>query len=83
MIGALKGLLFRSHRPHTRLDLLAPALLAEVIIHIKPTGERMVYVSKMEASPQEIMLMVQAVVEAGMDLAKQHNVKIEFRPSGG
>lgn len=75
--------LFREHRPHTRLDLLAPPLLAEVIVHVKPNGERLVYMSKAEASPQELVLIVQSVVEAGMDLAKQHNVKIEFKQAGG
>ena len=75
--------LFRHHQPHTRLDLTAPALIAEVLIHVKTNGERLTYVAKTESSPQEIMLMVQAVVEAGMDLAKQHGVKIEFRQAGG
>ena len=74
---------FRYHQPHTRLDLTAPALIAEVLIHVKANGERLTYVAKAESSPQEIMLMVQAVVEAGMDLAKQHGVKIEFRQAGG
>ena len=70
---------FRHHRPHTPLDLTAPALLAEVIIHVKPNGDRMVYASKTEATPQETMMIVQAVVEAGMDMARQHGINIDFK----
>lgn len=70
---------FQEHRPHTPLDLLAPALLGEIIIHVKPDGERLVYVSKTEATPQELMMLVQSVVEAGMDLARQYNIRIELK----
>lgn len=71
--------LFHEHAPHTRLDLTAPALIAEVVIHVKSDGERMVYASKMEASPEEIVKVVQAVIEAGMDLARQYGIAINMK----
>ena len=74
--------LFANHRPHTRLDLLAPALLGEVVIHVKADGERLVYTSKMEASPEELVKVIQSVIEAGFDLAKQYNIQINMKPRG-
>ena len=75
--------LFSDHlKPHTRLNLLAPALLGEVIIHVKADGERLVYTGKMEASPEEIVKVIQSVIEAGFDLAKQYNIQINMKPRG-
>ena len=76
--GGLFARLFRHHRPHTRLDLTAPPLLAEVYVHVKANGDRMVCVSKTEASPEETMLIVQSVIDAGMDLASKHGIQVDF-----
>ena len=62
--------------------MTAPVLLAEVIIHIRTSGERMVYASKTEATPEETLMIVQSVVEAGMDMAKQHGINIDFKREG-
>ena len=82
MIRRFLSRLFSEHRAHTRLDLLAPPLLAEVIISIKPDGDRVVLVSKSEASPQEIITIIHSVVQSGMDLAKQHGVQITLTQKG-
>ena len=74
--------LFAEHRAHTRLDLLSPPLLAEVFISIKPDGDRAMLVSKSEASPQEIIIIIQSIVQSGMDLAKQHGVQISLTQKG-
>lgn len=79
MIRRVLDRLFRDHRPHTHLDLLAPALLAEVTIAVKTDGERMLLCSKMEATPEERAKVVQAVIESGWDLARQWNIQIEMQ----
>ena len=73
---------FREHRPHSPLDLLAPALLAEVSIQVRPNGDRALYVSKTEVGPEGIALIVRAIMDSGMDLARQHNIKVEFNQGG-
>lgn len=62
--------LFYEHRPHTRLDLLAPDLLTEVLIGVKPDGERVVFAGKHEGNEQAHVLVARSVIEAGVDLLR-------------
>ncbi|MBI2508860.1 MAG: hypothetical protein HYV99_02400, partial [Betaproteobacteria bacterium] len=62
--------LFANHRPHTRLDLLAPDLLTEVVIGIKLNGERTVFSSKHEGDQAAHVMVAQSVLEAGIDLLR-------------
>jgi len=62
--------LFHEHRPHTRLDLLAPDLLTEVVIGVKPNGERTVFAGKHEGDLAAHVMVARSVIEAGVDLLR-------------
>lgn len=59
-------------RPHSPLDLLAPPLLSEVVVHVKADGARMTFMSKNEISPAQMVHVLRSVVEAVGDLTTQH-----------
>lgn len=65
--------LFRHHRPHTNLDLLAPPSLSEVLIAVHADGNRrMTLQSKHEGDARATLLIDRSVIEAGFDLFGQH-----------
>lgn len=64
---------FSEHRhPHTQLDLLSPALLAEVVIHVRADGGFQMFCSKNEASPEQMVHVIRAVIESVGNLTVQH-----------
>ena len=74
--------LFAVHRPHTPLNLLAPSLLGEVHVHVMHDGSRQVFMAKGEVSKEQLLMIVKSVVDAGIDLANQHGIQINFQPGG-
>jgi hypothetical protein len=64
---------FLALRGREGLNLLAPPLIAEIVIHVRQDGKRQMYVSKSEADPRQI---VEAMLGCVMELANQHGIKI-------
>ena len=64
------------------MNLLAPTLLAEVVIHVLPDGRRRVYCSKLDVPPEQVAMIVQNLFAAAMDMARQCNVQVNVTPGG-
>lgn len=58
------------------MSLLAPDLLAEVVLEIRPDGSWQLTVSKLPPDPQLPLIVVRAILGAGFDLAKNYGISI-------
>ena len=58
------------------MSLLAPELLAEVMLFIRPDGTYQLNVSKFPPTAETTQAVVKAVISAGFDLARVYGVNV-------
>ena len=66
--------------PRIPLNLLAPDVLAEVIIHVHRSGERRMYCSKFppETTHDDLGRITLSIIESARDFGKQYGIEIKM-----
>ncbi len=82
MLAFLKRLWTKEPRPP--LNLLAPDVLAEVVIHISPNGERRLYCSRLPpgTTKETYAAITMGVIQSGMEFGEQYGIKVHASQEG-
>ena len=66
--------------PRAPLNLFAPDVLAEIIIHVHRNGNRHMFCSKFppETTPDEFGQVTLAVIESAKDFGRQYGIEIKM-----